>query len=64
MTYYFYYYDILLSTNVLNILYDIYIHDMSAHVYVHICTYMLSPMPHGLTSMASVASVNCGVPDQ
>ena len=50
MTYYFYYYDILLSTNVLNILYDIYIHDMSAHVYAR-----------GLTSMASV---NCGVPDQ
>ena len=37
MTYYFYYYDILLSTNVLNILYNIYIHDMSAHVYARIC---------------------------
>ena len=60
MTYYYYYYDILLSTNMLNILYNIYIHDMSAHVYA-LCTYMLSPMPHGLTSMASV---NCGVPDQ
>ena len=48
------FYDILLSTNMLNILCNIIHTCMCAHLYAR----MLSFMSHGLTSMASV---NCGI---